>query len=241
MRNIVAKKKIKTLIPEPKWDRLAKAKDESAKYAAFISASDFVHYEVPEREQLHWLKKWIREDSNWDLWEETKILPDVFLNSYSKWGWLAIRLGFMPSKVRESFDRNLKPLLERAQDQKNKHAVAEPPVHPKLLELEEDHELHPDKVKQWIKYWTDYVKSNKKNDDSKDWKVRLDLQTAKVYVSNMNTYLRTSIWVDSRWGQMRENRHQSVCVVPAYKDGLMKRTKGVYYPDIRAVWGDHED
>ena len=70
----------------------------------------------------------------------------------------------------------------------------------------------------------------------------MDLQTARNYVSNMNTYLRTSIWVDERWGKLRENKTVWVCVVPAFdKDGLMKRTKGVYYPDIQAVWGAHED
>lgn len=235
-------KKKQTLVPEPKWERLQKAKDEDAKYKAFISASDFVHYEVPDREQLHWLKKWIREESGWDLWEETKVLPDVFMNSYSKWGWLAIRLGFMPEKVRVSFQKNLKPLLERAHEHKEKHSASEPLIHPKVQELEEDDELHPEKVKEWIKYWQDYVKANKKHDESKDWKLRHDLQTARTYVSNMSTYLRTSIWVDSRWGKLRENKTTWVCVVPAYdKDGLMKRTTGVFYPDIQAVWGIHED
>lgn len=235
-------KKKKTLVPEPKWDRLSKASDEEAMYAAFMTASDFVHYEIPDREQLHWLKKWIREESDWDLWEETKTLPDVFMNSYAKWGWLAIRLGFMPEKVKESFEKNLRPLLERASEHKEKHSVVEPPIHPKLQEMDEDEDLHPTKVKEWIRYWSDYAKANKKHDDSKDWKARLDLQTARNYVSNMNTYLRTSIWVDERWGKLRENKTVWVCVVPAFdKDGLMKRTKGVYYPDIQAVWGAHED
>jgi hypothetical protein len=109
-------KKKQTLVPEPNWERLSKAKTQDAMYKAFIKVADFVHYEVPEREQIHWLKKWIREESGWDLHEETKILPDVHMMAFAKWGWIAIKLGFTPDKVVDSLTRNLKPVLESASE-----------------------------------------------------------------------------------------------------------------------------
>jgi hypothetical protein len=166
-------KKKQTLVPEPNWERLSKAKTQDAMYKAFIKVADFVHYEVPEREQIHWLKKWIREESGWDLHEETKILPDVHMMAFAKWGWIAIKLGFTPDKVVDSLTRNLKPVLESASELKEK-IFSEPPIHPSLLELDDDAKLHPNKVKEWISVWKTYVNQNRKNADSNDWKLRYE-------------------------------------------------------------------
>jgi hypothetical protein len=233
-------KKKQTLVPEPNWERLSKAKTQDAMYKAFIKVADFVHYEVPEREQIHWLKKWIREESGWDLHEETKILPDVHMMAFAKWGWIAIKLGFAPDKVVDSLTRNLKPVLESASELKEK-IFSEPPIHPSLLELDDDAKLHPNKVKEWISVWKTYVNQNRKNADSNDWKLRLEYQTAISYVSNMNIYLKSGIWLDSHFGEKREHKIIPVSLVRAYdENGLIKRNKGVYYPDIQRIWGTDE-
>ena len=229
-------KKKKTLVPEPNWTKLSKAKTEEAKLQSWKECEDYVHYEVTDREQIHSMKKWVRDISDWDVNDKVAILPDTFLTSYAKHGWKAIRLGWMPDAVLNMLTDHLLPIYEKAETLHAKMNY-DHSIHPSLMELDEDAELHPTKVKQWIKYWNDYIKSNKKMEESNDWKQRLDYQTAKNYVSNMNSYLKSSIWVDSRFGQLREKKITQVCVVPAYdRDGLMKRTVGVYYPDIGQIW-----
>ena len=210
-------KKKATLIPEPKWDRLRKAKTEQERYNAFLQCEDYVHYEVTVREHLHWMKKWIREESGWGV--TITDLPDVYLSSTAKHGWKAIQLGFMPESIRETLNETVRPLYERSLELREK-MFYEPAIHPSVSELDEDHKLHPDKVKLWISAW-------KKNTDL----------LSKHYVSNMQTYLRTGVWLDSHYGLNREYKSVPICVALAYdEEGLAKRTKGVYYPDLGMIW-----
>lgn len=228
----VIPKKKKTLIPEPNWKTLQNAKSEEQKLNAFTKAHDFVHYEIPDREQLHWLKKWLREESNWNVHKESVTLPDVYMLSFAKYGWLAIRLGFMPKSVYDSLHKNLLPLLKRAEEIKNQNTS-------ESIEMPEDkeHFLHPDKVKKWLAIWKDYVKARSKDAESNDRSARLAYQSAETYVYNMQTYLRTGVWNDFWWGENRDKRIMYVVKTPAYdQDGNIKRTKGYYYPDIGQVW-----
>ena len=53
----------------------------------------------------------------------------------------------------------------------------------------------------------------------------------------MEHYLRTGDWVSNYMGADEEMKTQWKCVAMAYHaDGTPKRTKGVFYPDINAVW-----
>jgi len=230
-------KKKKTLVPEPKWDKLRKAKSEDAKLQAFYDASDYVHYEISDREQLHWLKKWVREVSDWDLHSQTVTLPDVYMLPFAKYGWLAIMLKFMPDNVYESLVKNLKPLLVRADEIKAKTTDESVP-----FPEDKDDPLHPDKVKKWLSVWKDYLKGIDKYKESKDAKQRMEYQIAQTYVYNMSVYLRTGVWNDSHFGENREKKMMWVVKSLAYNpDGTVKRTPGYYYPDIGMVWkGDFE-
>jgi len=225
-------KKKKTLVAEPKWEQLRKAKSEEERYKAFITSSEFVHFEVADREQLHWLKKWIREISDWDLHEGTVKLPDVYMMPFAKYGWLAVKLEYMPKKVENSFVKNLKPLLERAEEIKKD--FADDGVY---LPEDKEHFIHPDKVKKWLSEWKTYLKGIENFKDSKDAKQRITYQTAQTYVQNMTSYLRTGIWNDSHFGANREGKVMFVVKALAYdNEGMVKRTKGHYYPDIGKVW-----
>lgn len=237
-KKISRKKKKVTLIPEPNWDRLRKAKSEEVREKAFRECEDFVHQEIPDREQLHWMKKWLRDESGWDNVHQNSVtLPDVFLVAYAKSGWKAIQLGYMPESVVKSLEKNLKPILENADELKRRN-TAEPPIHPSVISLEKDDFLHPDKVKKWLAVWKEYLRSNKMNEDSKDVNLRMDYQSAESYVANMTNYLRSGIWGDLFYGENREHRILQVCKSLAYDDqGMVKRNKGVYYPDIGHVWG----
>lgn len=223
-------KKKKTLIPEPNWESLSKAKTQDAQLKAWAVCDDYVHFEVTDKETLHAIKRWIELQSGWDLADEVKIIPDTYLLTFAKNGWKARRLGFMPDSVYASLEKNLKPLVERAEELKitpdNPHAG-----------LDTNYFLHPSKVKTWVKKWSDYLKSIKSWQDSSDAKLRIQYQTAETYVYNMNVYLRTGIWSDTHWGENREFKIMTVCKALAFDhEGNTKRTVGVWYPDIGNLW-----
>lgn len=225
-------KKKKTLIPEPNWDKLRKAKTEENKIAAFKMAEDFAQYEADPKLALHWLKKWIREESGWDMHEETVILPDVYMSTFAKHGWKAMQLGFMPEETKTSLERNLLPLLKRAKEIKEKHNKEN-----EIYTNVDYSFVKPTDVKEWLSEWSKYINSSKSNAESKDPKIRQQYQTAVTYVNNMRSYLRTGIWSDSHFGQNREKKVLLVCKAMAYdKDGIPKRNVGTWYPDIAGVW-----
>ena len=224
-------KKKKTLTPEPNWDKLAKAKTEEDKYAAWLDCDDFCRYELTDREIIHAMRRWIELESGWNLAEESRMIPETYINSFARNGWKARKLGYIPAKVKANLDKYCKPVVLRAQELKD--AISPDTV--SFDHLEADDPWHPTKVKAWIKKWSDYEKSL--DPESKDSKIRMEFQTAHTYVKNMNTYLRSSVWLDSHWGENREHRVLQVCKAMAYEaDGMPKRSVGTYYPDMGAIW-----
>ena len=229
-RNFTPKPK-KTLTPAPNWDKLKKAETEEDRIAAWLECDFFVHTEITDREYLHSTKKWIRDQSGWGVYEDTLKIPDVHLATIGKHGWKAIRLGYMPERVKEQFKQQLFEMLDNLANLREGMGY-EPPIHPSLEDLEDDAELHPKKVKQWIEYWKKFLSSSKKKDE-----VTREQVTAQTYIYNMQIYLKSGVWLDSHCGERREKKMVPVCVVPAYdKDGMIKRSVGVYYPDIKRVW-----
>ena len=222
-------KKKKTLIPEPKWDKLRKAKTEEDQLASWKACEDYVHFEVSEKEQIHSLKNWIAAE--WDMDSEAKTIPDVYLLAFAKNGWKAQQLGFTPVAVHTNLEKNLKPLLLNA-DQLRKTSTSST-----QFSNDPDSKWHPTKVKEWLKAWQGYVKSISQWKESKDSNLRLQYQTAETYVYNLNQYLRNGVWSDTHWGENREYKVLQVCKALAYdENGLPKRTVGVFYPDIGEVW-----
>lgn len=88
-------------------------------------------------------------------------------------------------------------------------------VHPDVLALPEDHPLAYAKVKGWLKYNTDYLKSIKRQKDSKDSKERLEYQVVENYVKNLKVYIRDNVWLDHRYGEKMENKMEWVVTSPA--------------------------
>ena len=104
-------------------------------------------------------------------------------------------------------------------------------------DMEDDHPLHPTKVKEWVKEHKKELASMKPMKTSADWKERLDYQVKEIYTSNMESYLRTGIWLDWRWGEKSEFKMYTVCYKMAYdKDGNPKRNVNTWYPDMREVY-----
>jgi len=231
----MAKRDIKTMTPKPDWKKLMKASTEQERMQAWRDCDQYVHYEVTDREYLHSTKKWIRDCTDWDVHEKVVKLPDTYLTVLGKHGWKAYKLGFMPDEVREGFKKSLFTMLDKV-DILRARMSYDPPMHPSLNELEDDDLLHPKLVKQWIAEWKSYMRSLKKDVQTREY------LTAQGYVRNMETYLRTGIWLDSHHGEKREKKIVHVCVAPAFDaDGIIKRTKGVYYKDLGMIWGEELD
>ena len=64
----------------------------------------------------------------------------------------------------------------------------------------------------------------------------------KAYIRYIEHYIRTGDWIGLFSGQDETNKVIPKCVAMAYyPDGTPKRTVGVFYPDIRAVWTKEMD
>ena len=88
-------------------------------------------------------------------------------------------------------------------------------VHPDVLALPEDHPLAYAKVKEWLKYNEDLLKSIKSQKTSNDSKQRMEFHITENYVKNLKVYIRDNVWCDHRYGKLMENKMEWVAVVPA--------------------------
>ena len=88
-------------------------------------------------------------------------------------------------------------------------------VHPDVLALPEDHPLSYAKVKQWLKYNQDLLKSIKYQKDSKDSAQRMEYQVTDNYVKNLKVYIRDNVWLDHRYGEKMENKMEWMTTSPA--------------------------
>ena len=88
-------------------------------------------------------------------------------------------------------------------------------IHPKVAALPDDHPLSAVRVKEWLKYNQDYLKSIKSQAESKDWKERREYRIVETYVKNLKIYLKDSVWNDHRYGQKMENKMEWIVIAPA--------------------------
>jgi hypothetical protein len=114
-------------------------------------------------------------------------------------------------------------------------------IHESLRDLPKDHQLHPDKIKNWIKTQKDLLSSEKKG-------VRLNVKGAIAraadhdgYIRNMKSYLRNGDWTSDFYGEHQDKKIRWKCTALGYywygpKTGQAKRDVGVYYPDLGMVW-----
>ena len=65
----------------------------------------------------------------------------------------------------------------------------------------------------------------------------IDMASRKAYIRYCEHYLRTGDWIGLFSGQDEEHKVVPRCSAMAYySDGTPKRSVGVFYPDIGAVW-----
>ena len=151
---------------------------------------------------------------------------------------------------RKNVKRKRKPMTEEqklaAAERLRKAREARGPsknlsVHESIRDLEPEHFLNPNKVKEWVKVWNEKRLGIKMMKDSKDWRQRLEYQVTDNYIKNMQSYLSTGVWSDMYYGENRQHKIKYISVVPAYDaNGNMKRSHGVWYSDI-GVYGENNE
>ena len=111
-------------------------------------------------------------------------------------------------------------------------------VHPSVLALPDDNELSRVNVRGWIKHQKELLKVEMYNFRRGLGKNTLaNIGKIKGYISQLEYYLANGDYVANFWGEKENNPVSKQCIAMAYdKDGMPKRTIGVYYPDVGAVW-----
>ena len=149
---------------------------------------------------------------------------------------------------RKKIKRRRKPMTEEqkaaAAERLAKARAAKGPaknlsIDASIRDLPDDHWRSPKKVKEWLKANKSRLNSIKSYRLSNDRKQRSEYQRVEVYVRNMQSYLNTGVWQDINYGENMEHKVIWQVHTMAYdRDGMIKRTKGHWYPDIGIYEGD---
>lgn len=136
--------------------------------------------------------------------------------------------------------------VERLRLAREKRAKENPPqyknIHPIVLALDDEHPLHMNKVKEWIKTQREIVSEERKNERAGVKGAEAKRCRAEAYSRSMQRYLEDSVWVDSFYGEYGQSRMNRICTTVAYyPNGEPKRTQGVFYMDLGYVWGVSEE
>ena len=147
----------------------------------------------------------------------------------------------MRKKLSEERKQELRDQLTKAR--KKKTPAEYKNIYPSVLKKPDDDPLSLKSIKKWIKHNKEkasaYLTNSRRRGASPKQSIadKINADSAKAYIRYMEHYLRTGDWISNFMGQDEEMKTQWKCVAMAYhEDGTPKRTKGVYYPDINAVW-----
>ena len=112
-----------------------------------------------------------------------------------------------------------------------------------VLALPDDDKYSFKNVKKWIKHSKDLVSEYKKiarsraSSPQEKQKASNAAEHKKAYIRYMELYLKSGIWVSMFSGEDENQKVIPRCVTLAYHaSGVPKRSVGVFYPDINAVW-----
>ena len=112
-----------------------------------------------------------------------------------------------------------------------------------VLSLDDEEPYSLKNVKVWIKHNKEMIsmlqaRARNKEISPKDKQHSLSIaDNKKAYIRYIEHYIRTGDWIGLFSGQDETNKVTPKCVAMAYyPDGTPKRSVGVFYPDIKAVW-----
>lgn len=110
-------------------------------------------------------------------------------------------------------------------------------IAPSVVALPDDDPFSLKSVRGWIKTQKELLASARKNVRQKVKGAEAQVLLHEGYVRNMERYLREGEWIDNFYGEYQEKKIKWRCVVPSYdKEGNIKRSYGVWYPDLGTVW-----
>ena len=147
----------------------------------------------------------------------------------------------MKKQLSEERKQELRDQLTKA---RKKKAPAEyKNIHPSVLQRPDDDPLSVKSIKKWIKHNKEkasaYLTNSRRRGATPKQSItdKINSENVKAYIRNMEHYLKSGDWISNFMGDNEEKKTQWKCVAMAYHaDGTPKRTKGVYYPDINAIW-----
>ena len=112
-----------------------------------------------------------------------------------------------------------------------------------VMSLPDDDTYSFKNIKAWIKHNKEMVAAlngqarSRSATDKERRTSEISAASKKAYIRYMEYYLKTGDWISMFSGQDEEHKVVPRCVAMAYyADGTPKRSEGVFYPDINAVW-----
>ena len=119
---------------EPDWKSFKLLTDPIEQEKAFDSCDYFVHSEISTKDMTSAYRKWVKEASGWAP-EEIKLVlknPDWRFSSSAKYAWTWQKLGYMPERLAQFYDKRKEGLIESGknvvEEQQEKKAVAKPKI-----------------------------------------------------------------------------------------------------------------
>ena len=112
-----------------------------------------------------------------------------------------------------------------------------------VLSLDDEEPYSLKNVKAWIKHNKEMIsmlqaRARNRDISPKDKQHALSMaDNKKAYIRYIEHYIKTGDWIGIFSGKDETNKVVPKCVAMAYyDDGTPKRSVGVFYPDIKAVW-----
>ena len=149
-------------------------------------------------------------------------------------------------KISEERKQQLRDQLEKARAKRKPAEYKN--IHSSVLALPDEDNYSFKNVKEWIKEAKDQVSAFNKTARSlkslplEKQKAANSADAKKAYIRYCEHYLKHGDWISPKSGLHEEHIVIPKCVAMAfYPDGTPKRTVGVYYPDLHAVWTKEMD
>lgn len=138
---------------------------------------------------------------------------------------------YRPKKKRKLTDEQKAAAADRLAKARANRAPSElKSVHPAVRTLPDDHDLSYKNVKQWIKTTQAKLATAKSEVRAGNKEANAKKINLETYLSNLQSYIRTGVWVDMFWGEHMEHRMGWKCVAPGYdNDNLMKMSQDTVY------------
>ena len=152
-------------------------------------------------------------------------------------------------RTRKISEEQREALRERMKDMRKKRKPAEyKNVNERVLALPDDDNYSFKSVKGWIKHNKEMIAALGKSArgryvGEKERRIaESQAASRKAYIRYCEFYLKSGDWIGMFSGQDEEHKVVPRCVAMAYyPDGTPKRSVGVFYPDLGAVWSKGMD